>query len=55
MIVTSGMVVNVDLLDCNISNGDVVINIQWIVVVSFCHGGDEHGEEIENGGQHLVG
>ena len=35
VIVMSGKVIQADLFDCNISNRDVVIKVQWIVVVGL--------------------
>ena len=54
LIVMSGRVIQADFFDCNISNGDVIIKVQWIVVIGFCHRGDERGEEVEDGGRYLV-
>ena len=55
VIVTSGLVVNTDLLDTNIEGNETVIEIQGAAVEVLCHFGDGVGEEMENGRRYLFG
>ena len=55
VIVTSGLVVEADLLDTNIDRNETVVELPGVVVEAIHHVGDGVGEKMENGRRHLVG
>ena len=54
VIVASGLVVDLDLLDTNIDGNETVVKLQGVAVEVLCHVGDGVGEELENGRRHLI-
>ena len=55
MIVMSGLVVDMNLLDTNIDGNETVIEFKGVAVEVIRHVGDGFGKEMKNGRRHLVG
>ena len=54
VMVTSGLVVEADLLHTNIEWNETVVELQGVVVEVLHNVGDGFGEELVNGRRHLI-